>query len=52
MKNPNSLDTLAAALAYAMGIEPPVTAAKANTDLVDFPTVRLYKLSNSELYIA
>ena len=36
MKNPNSLDTLAAALAYAMGIEPPVTAAKANPDLVEF----------------
>ena len=36
MHNENSLDTLAAALAYAMGIEPPKYANEANKDLTDF----------------
>ena len=34
--NANSLDTLCAALAYAMGIEPPALAAEKNADLVDY----------------
>ncbi len=33
MKNPNSLDTLCAALAYAMGIEPPQHAAAPSPEL-------------------
>ena len=36
MLNPNSLDTLCAALAYAMGVEAPAQAAPANEDLVRF----------------
>ena len=34
--NPNSLDTLCAALAESIGIEPPAQAAKANPDLLEF----------------
>lgn len=36
MLNTNSLDTICAALAYAMGIDPPKEAAPANEDLVRF----------------
>lgn len=36
MHNPNSLDTLCASLAYAMGIEAPAQAAEANPDLNGF----------------
>ena len=36
MKNPNSLDTLCAALAYAMGIDAPEFAAPANEELTAF----------------
>ena len=36
MKNQNSLDTLAGALAYAMGIEAPKCSAPANPDLVKY----------------
>lgn len=36
MKNPNSLDSLCAALAYAMGIEAPECAAKANAELCEY----------------
>lgn len=36
MLNETSLDTLAAALAYAMGIEPPAHAAPANPKLVEY----------------
>lgn len=36
MHNPNSLDTLAAALAYAIKIEAPECAAEANADLVKY----------------
>ena len=34
--NKNSLDTVCAALAYAMGIEPPALAAKRNAELADY----------------
>ena len=34
--NKNSLDTIAAALAYAMGVEPPKMAAPANYELANF----------------
>ena len=36
MHNQNSLDTLAAALAYAMGVDAPECAAEANADLVRY----------------
>ena len=36
MKNERSLDTICAALAYAMGIEPPEKAAPANPELVAY----------------
>ena len=36
MNNPNSLDTICAALAYAAGIEPPKQAAVANADLCEY----------------
>ena len=36
MLNPNSLDTICAALSYALGIEPPTEAAPANEDLVAY----------------
>ena len=36
MKNKDSLDTLAAALTFAMGIEPPAQAAKANETLCSY----------------
>lgn len=36
MHNPNSLDTLAAALAYAMRVQAPACAAAANRDLVKY----------------
>ena len=36
MKNQNSLDTLCAALCYAMGIDAPEKAADANKDLCDY----------------
>ena len=36
MYNPNSLDTICAALAYALGIEAPSEAAAANEDLVAY----------------
>ena len=36
MHNERSLDTVAAALAYAMGIEAPECSAKANEELVDY----------------
>ncbi|MBR2612091.1 MAG: alkaline phosphatase family protein [Clostridia bacterium] len=36
MHNPNSLTSLAAALAYAMGVEAPACAEAANPDLVSF----------------
>ena len=36
MYNPNSLDTLCAALCYAMGIEPPKSSANANVDLCKY----------------
>lgn len=36
MRNEQSLDTICAALAYAMGIEPPEKAAPANPDLVAY----------------
>ena len=36
MHNPNSLDTLAAALAYAMGIDAPKEAAEPNPALVEY----------------
>jgi hypothetical protein len=36
MYNPNSLDTICAALAYALGIEAPSEAAAANADLVAY----------------
>ena len=36
MLNPNSLDTLCGALAYAMGIEPPAHAAEKNADLAAY----------------
>ena len=36
MKNQNSLDSLCAALAYAMGIEPPECAAAPNTELCTY----------------
>lgn len=36
MKNPNSLDTLCAALTYAMGIEAPACAAAPNPDLCEY----------------
>lgn len=36
MKNPNSLDTICASLAYSLGIEPPKEAAPANKELVEF----------------
>jgi len=35
-KNSNSLDTVCASLAYAMGIEPPAHAARKNVDLADY----------------
>ncbi len=34
--NPNSLDTVCAALAYAMGIQPPAQAAPANSELTAY----------------
>ena len=43
MHNLNSLDTLAAALAYAMGIEAPKHAAPANQDLVGYIDATLGK---------
>ena len=36
MKNPNSLDTICGALAYALGIDPPEKAAPKNSDLAAF----------------
>ena len=36
MYNPNSLDTICGALSYALGIEPPKEAAKANDALVEY----------------
>ena len=36
MLNPNSLDTVCAALSYALGIEPPKEAAPANEELVAY----------------
>ena len=36
MKNENSLDTICASLAYAMGIEPPAHAAEMNPALADY----------------
>ena len=36
MHNPNSLDTICATLAYAMGIEPPKHAAEKNADLAEY----------------
>ena len=36
MLNPNSLDTICAALCYALGIEPPKEAAPANEELVAY----------------
>ncbi len=36
MKNPNSLDTLCAALAYALGIDPPKEAAEPNKSLCTY----------------
>ena len=36
MHNHNSLDTLAAALAYAIGVEAPACAASPNPDLVKY----------------
>ena len=36
MYNPNSLDTICGALAYALGIEAPAEAAAANTDLTAY----------------
>lgn len=36
MHNPNSLDTICATLAYAMGIEPPKCAAEKNADLAEY----------------
>ena len=36
MLNPNSLDTICGALSYALGIEPPKEAAKANDALVEY----------------
>lgn len=36
MYNPNSLDTICGALAYALGIEPPACAAEANADLTAY----------------
>ncbi len=36
MYNENSLDTICGALCYAIGIEPPVTAEKANAEMCDF----------------
>ena len=41
MYNPNSLDTLAASLAYAMGIEAPNSAAPANTELCRYVDEKL-----------
>ncbi|MBE6589468.1 MAG: hypothetical protein E7643_04750 [Ruminococcaceae bacterium] len=41
MYNQNSLDTLAAALAYAMGIEAPGSASPANTDLCRYVDEKL-----------
>ncbi|MBQ3087836.1 MAG: alkaline phosphatase family protein [Clostridia bacterium] len=38
MKNPNNLDSLAAALAHIIGIEPPEQAATANEDLCRYAT--------------
>ena len=34
--NKNSLDTICAALAYAMGIEPPALAAEKNSELANY----------------
>ena len=34
--NKNSLDTICAALAYAMGIEPPALAAEKNSELAAY----------------
>ena len=36
MRNPTSLDTLAAALAYAIKVEAPKESAAANPDLVKY----------------
>ena len=36
MYNENSLDTICGALCYAIGIEPPATAAPSNTQICDF----------------
>ena len=36
MLNPNSLDTICAALCYAMGVEAPSISAPANEDLVAY----------------
>ena len=36
MYNPNSLDTICAALAYALGVEPPAQAAPKNEDLAAY----------------
>ena len=41
MHNQNSLDTLAAALAYAMGIDAPKCAAEPNPELVEYIDVTL-----------
>ncbi len=41
MYNPNSLDSLAAALAYAMGVEAPENAAPANADLCRYADEKL-----------
>ena len=39
--NENSLDTLCAALCYAMGIDPPAHAAPANKTLTDYVDEKL-----------
>ena len=36
MYNPNSLDTICATLAYALGVEPPAQAAPKNEDLAAY----------------
>ena len=51
MHNENSLDTLAAALAYAIGVEPPKCSAPANRELVKYIDETLGKGGADRLFM-
>ncbi len=51
MYNENSLDTVCGALCYAIGIEPPTTAEKANTEMCEFTDSALNGKKADRLFI-